>query len=74
MMAGKIPHNALIVVADGMGRGSSAILVRATRYRYQPKATLNPINLLNEGPASKRPRESSGQETDEATFARQLAN
>lgn len=55
-------------------RGSSAILVRKTRYRYRPTASLIRRILLNEGPAGKRPRESSSQETDEATFAKQLAN
>lgn len=36
--------------------------------------TLEPTNLLGEGPSGVRPPESSQQSTDEATFAKQLAN
>ena len=34
---------------------------------------LKPADLENDGPSGKRPPESTGQENDEATFAKQLA-
>ncbi len=40
----------------------------------QQDRLLEPQELINDGPAGKRPPESTGQETDEATFAKQLAN
>jgi protein required for attachment to host cells len=72
MMAVNIPHNALIVVADGTG-------ARFFRNSGREKVVLssegefNPTNLRDDGPAGTRPPESSHQETDEATFAKQLA-
>ena len=74
MTAGKIPHNALIVVADGTGARFFRNSGQENRVSLSADGEFNPTNLLNEGPAGKRPRESSGQETDEATFAKQLAN
>ena len=72
-MTDKIPHNALVVVADGTGarffRNSgqkSSVILRAD-------GELQPAQLENEGPSGKRPHESTSQETDEATFAKQLA-
>ena len=72
-MTDKIPHNALVVVADGTGarffRNSgqnSSVVLRAD-------GELQPAQLENEGPSGKRPHESTSQETDEATFAKQLA-
>ncbi len=72
-MVGKVPHNALIVVADGTG----ARLFRNSGQRQEIALTalghLDPAHLLSDGPAGHRPPESSSQETDEATFAKQLA-
>ena len=72
-MADKIPHNALVVVADGTG----ARFFRNTGQDFKVSLALedefNPINLLDDGPAGHRPPESSKQENDEATFAKQLA-
>ena len=71
-MAVEIPHNALVVVADGTG-------ARFFRNSGREKVVLSsegefkPTHLLDDGPAGKRPPESSHQETDEATFAKQLA-
>jgi protein required for attachment to host cells len=74
MTAGKIPHNALIVVADGTGARFFRNSGQENKVSLSADSEFNPTNLLNEGPAGKRPRESSSQETDEATFAKQLAN
>jgi protein required for attachment to host cells len=72
-MADNIPHNALVVVADGTG----ARFFRNTGHDYkvllEAEGAFNPANLLDDGPAGHRPPESSKQETDEATFAKQLA-
>ena len=73
MSAGKIPHNALIVVADGTGARFFRNSGRENRVSLSAEGELQPTNLLDEGPAGKRPPESSDQETDEATFAKQLA-
>jgi len=74
MKAGKIPHNALIVVADGTGARFFRNSGQENKVSLSADGEFSPINLLNEGPAGKRPRESTDQETDEATFAKQLAN
>lgn len=74
MAAGKIPHNALVVVADGTGARFFRNSGQENKISLSADGKFNPTNLLNEGPAGKRPRESSSQETDEATFAKQLAN
>lgn len=70
----KIPKNAWIVVADGQG----ARLLRNTgdhnRLKLQQVDTLEPRNIEGEGPSGVAPPEQTGQQTDEATFAKQLAN
>ena len=72
-MAEKIPHKALVVVADGTG----ARFFRNTGHDFKvslaAEGEFNPTNLLDDGPAGRRPPESSKQETNEATFAKQLA-
>jgi protein required for attachment to host cells len=73
-MTVNIPHNALIVVADGTG----ARFFRNTGQRHELKLTadgeLHPSDLLDDGPSGRRPTESTRQETNEATFAKQLAH
>ena len=73
MMAGKIPQNALIVVADGIGARFFRNAGHEDKIRLSAEGELTPSNLLSDGPSGKRPSESSSQETDEATFAKQLA-
>jgi protein required for attachment to host cells len=73
-MKNKVPHNALIVVADGTGARFFRNSGHETKIALTAAGDLKPANLLNEGPSGKRPPESSKQETDEATFAKQLAN
>ena len=74
MGKGNIPHDALIVVADGIGARFFRNSGQENKITLSADGELKPTDLLNSGPAGKRPRESSGQETDEATFAKQLAN
>jgi protein required for attachment to host cells len=46
---------------------------REAKIQLSAEGELKPAHLLNEGPAGKRPKESSHREMDEATFAKQLA-
>jgi len=73
MMAVKIPQNALIVVADGIGARFFRNAGDESKIRLSAEGELKPSNLLSAGPSGRRPSESSEKETDEATFAKQLA-
>jgi len=72
-MSNAIPHNALIVVADG----GKAILFRnedpSGGLSLREERRLTPKNLGDEGPSGSRPEDQTPSETDEATFAKQLA-
>ncbi len=72
-MARMIPENALIVVADGTGARFFRNAGSENRLSLSAIGELSPADLLNAGPAGNRPPESTSQETDEATFAKQLA-
>ncbi|PHK94474.1 attachment protein [Pseudoroseomonas rhizosphaerae] len=73
-MPHNLPHNALVVVADGAqaillrntGKDSSAIALRE-------ESRLTPKNLAEDGPAGARPEDQTPRQTDEATFGKQLA-
>ena len=71
-MADKIPHNALVVVADGTGARFFRNAGHEGKIQLSAEGEFRP-NLLDDGPAGTRPPESSSQESDEATFAKQLA-
>ncbi len=73
-MTTKIPHHTLVVVADGSGARWFRNAGDAQKISLTAHGELKPSNLLSDGPAGKRPIESSSRETDEATFAKQLAN
>lgn len=72
-MTNKIPHNALVVVADGAGAKFFRNTGHAAKILLTAEGHFDPENLDDDGPAGKRPPESFDQETDEATFAKQLA-
>ena len=72
-MTHKIPHNALVVVADGTGARFFRNSGHGNKVSLAAQGEFKPTNLIDDGPAGKRPPESSDQETDEATFAKQLA-
>ena len=72
-MAEKIPHNALVVVADGTGARFFRNSGQELNVTLRADGDLKPADLENDGPSGKRPPESTGQENDEATFAKQLA-
>jgi protein required for attachment to host cells len=74
MMSKKMSHNAFVVVADGTGARFFRNTSHDTEIVLSADGALKPTNLLDDGPSGKRPRDSSHQDTDEATFAKQLAN
>lgn len=73
MIEKRVPHNALIVVADGTGARFFRNSAQAGKISLSADGDFKPVHLFDDGPAGKRPPESSAQETDEATFAKQLA-
>lgn len=73
-MAHNIPHNALVVVADGAGAKFFRNSGQENKVSLATEGEFKPSDLEGEGPAGKRPPESTLQETDEATFAKLLAN
>ena len=74
MMNDKIPHNALIVVADGIGARFFRNTGQDLKVSLRADGEFKPSHLNDDGPSGHRPPESSKQETDEATFAKQLAH
>jgi len=68
-----IPHNTLVVVADGRG----ALLLRNTgkpaEVTLRQERKLAPTNLDDDGPSGSRPEDQTQSQTDEATFAKQLS-
>ncbi len=68
-----IPHNALIVIADGR----KASLFRNTgnggAVSLREEKHLKPKDLMDAGPSGSRPEDQTPHQTDEATFAKQLA-
>jgi protein required for attachment to host cells/uncharacterized membrane protein YsdA (DUF1294 family) len=68
-----IPAGTWVVVADGTGArlleniGKQGVSLRQ-------KTMLSPVDLDHEGPSGVAPPEQTGQQTNEATFAKQLAH
>lgn len=73
-MVETIPDAALVVVADG----GKAILFRAKSavdgVSLLEEGRLSPHSLDDDGPSGSRPEEQTSRQTDEATFAKQLAH
>lgn len=69
-----IPHKALVVVADGAHARFFRNTGQESKVHLSPDGELKPAHLRDDGPAGSRPKELSHRETDEATFAKQLAN
>jgi protein required for attachment to host cells len=70
----KIPHKALVVVADGRGARLFRNSGNESKIALSAEGEFKPSALNDDGPAGKRPPERSRHEMDEATFAKQLAN
>lgn len=70
------------MITDGtwvvVATGAQAHLYRThgsgTALKLKSDGELKPAHLMNDGPAGHRPTESTPRETDEATFAKQLAH
>ncbi|MFM9865628.1 MAG: host attachment family protein [Micropepsaceae bacterium] len=73
-MTTKLTHNSLVVVADGTSARFFRNSGDAGKISLKADGEFKPKHLTGEGPAGKSPAESSHHETDEATFAKQLAN
>ena len=73
-MTDKIPHQALIVVADGGGARFFRNTGQAASVTLSADGAFGPTDLESEGPSGKQPRSATSQETDEATFSKQLAH
>lgn len=69
-----LPDNTLVVVADGIGARFFRHRGRDNAPSLSSESEFKPSDLIDDGPSGKRPPESSRQETDEATFAKQLAH
>jgi len=69
-----LPDNTLVVVADGVGARFFRHSGHDSSASLSSESEFKPSNLIDDGPSGKRPPESSHQETDEATFAKQLAH
>ena len=67
------PDNTLVIVADG----NQALVFHSNSgdgsLKLKKTSTLSPKDLADDGPAGSQPVESSPQDNDEATFAKQLA-
>ncbi len=70
----KIPADAMVVVADGTGARVFRNVGTEGTLTLRQQDLLTPQNVDDEGPSGSAPPEQSPQETDEATFAKQLAN
>ncbi|MGV8923701.1 MAG: host attachment family protein [Thermomonas sp.] len=70
----KIPADAMVVVADG--EGARIFRNAGTDYKLSLKQQehLTPQDINDDGPSGSSPPEQTGQQTDEATFAKQLAH
>ena len=71
-MSTSLTPDTLIVVADGH---QARLFRRRTvdDLSLQESGRLTPKNLRDEGPSGSRPEEQTPKQTDEATFAKQLA-
>ena len=70
----KIPADAMVVVADGTGARVFRNVGTDGTLSLQQKETVTARNVDDDGPSGSSPSEQSPQQTDEATFAKQLAN
>lgn len=73
MTSSKCPAKAFVVVTSGAE--AKFFINDGTPHDLKLKhaGSLTPQNLDDDGPSGNRPPESSNQETDEATFSKQLA-
>jgi len=74
MSESNCPKDAFIVIASGAEAKFFVNEGNHLKIKLRHVGDLSPKNLDDDGPSGSRPPESSAQETDEATFAKQLAH
>ena len=71
---GKIPTGTWVVVADGAHARMLRNVGDAKTISLTQDKLITPQDLDDDGPAGHRPPDTHGSDTDEATFAKQLAH
>lgn len=69
-----IPADAMVVVADGEGARIFRNVGTVQSLSLKQQDQFIPKDLEDDGPSGVAPPEQTGQQTDEATFAKQLAH
>ncbi len=69
----RIPEQAIVVVADGAGARIFRNVGSEHALSLKQQQLISPKDLEDDGPSGSAPPEQTGQQTDEATFAKQLA-
>ncbi len=69
----RIPEGTLVVVADGEGARVFRNVGKGPAPKLKQEELLEVQNVNDEGPSGVAPPEQTGQQIDEATFAKQLA-
>ncbi len=70
----RIPEGTLVVVADGERARVFRNVGKGNALSLQQQEVLEVENVDDEGPSGVAPTEQTGHQTDEATFAKQLAH
>lgn len=70
----KMPENTLVLVADGGHARTFISKGDGQTVQLEKKDELTPQNINDDGPSGKRPHDQTESQTDEATFAKQLAH
>ncbi len=70
----KMPENTLVLIADGGNARTFISKGDGSTVKLEQKDVLTPQNVNDEGPSGRRPHEQTEAQTDEATFAKQLAH
>lgn len=70
----KMPEGTLVLIADGGGARTFLSKGDGRSVQLEQQHELTPQNLVEDGPSGSRPHEQSESQTDEATFAKQLAH
>lgn len=70
----QMPENTLVVIADGGGARTFLSKGDGRTVQLEQQQLLTPQNINDDGPSGSRPHEQSESQTDEATFAKQLAH
>lgn len=70
----QMPENTLVVIADGGGARTFLSKGDGRPVQLEQHQLLTPQNINDDGPSGSRPNQQSEAQTDEATFAKQLAH